>query len=238
MDGEYGSVGRIPLASRDGSREARQRPVIGRWALLRRSHRRAHNRPSVRPTSPGDPGRFLVYPLIYGTCSPARHPGLRSHQVRRARELRAGRSSGTPCFHRSLLNTVLFTGAAVVLQTGSDCSWRFSSPTESVDKPSSGFVFFRALRACPVAVGAVWKFLYAPFFGSSRRWGRPSVWTPRPLPRSRIPTPRSGDHGRLPLAVSPVSTWSYTWLVSKPFRASTRNRRFWKAPAEFSGSAT
>jgi hypothetical protein len=63
-------------------------------------------------------GGFLFYPLVYGI-------GLSVHDGQGADAARfvgiehfARAVLGDAVFHRSLLNTVLFTGAAVVLQTG------------------------------------------------------------------------------------------------------------------------
>jgi raffinose/stachyose/melibiose transport system permease protein len=72
---------------------------------------------------------------------------------------------GDAVFHRSLLNTVLFTGAAVVLQTGLGLFLAVLVADAKRGRAFFQFVFFAPFVLAPVAVGAVWKFLYAPYFG-------------------------------------------------------------------------
>ena len=68
-------------------------------------------------------------------------------------------------FHQSLAHTLLFTGTAVVLQTG--LGLLLALLLADVKRGRSFFigVFFLPFVIAPVAVGAVWKFLLAPFFG-------------------------------------------------------------------------
>ena len=75
---------------------------------------------------------------------------------------------GDAVFHRSLLNTVLFTGVAVVLQTGLGLVLAVLVADVRRGRAFFVFVFFAPFVLAPVAVGAVWKFLYAPFFGVAR----------------------------------------------------------------------
>ena len=108
---------------------------------------------------------FLVYPLVYGIVLSLHDTqgfdltnfvGL-DHYVRAI--------LGDAVFHRSLLNTVLFTGAAVVLQTGLGLFLAVLVADAKRGRTFFRVVFFVPFVLAPVAVGAVWKFLYAPFFG-------------------------------------------------------------------------
>ena len=108
---------------------------------------------------------FLLYPLGYGIV-------LSLHDTRGfdmtsfvGLDHYAHAILGDAVFHRSLLNTVLFTGAAIVLLPGLGLFLALL-----VAETKRGRVFFRAAFLAPfvlasVAVGDVWKFLYAPFFG-------------------------------------------------------------------------
>ena len=163
---EYGSAGPIPLASRDA-------PVVDRRVIASRP-RLAFLRPSHR-----DPAvdllfllpvlailvGFLFYPLVYGVVlslhdtkgfEPTNFVGL-DHYVRAI--------LGDAVFHRSLVNTFLFTGVAVVLLTGLGL---FLAVLVADMKRGAAFfqlVFLAPFFLAPVAVGAVWKILYAPYFG-------------------------------------------------------------------------
>jgi ABC-type sugar transport system permease subunit len=110
-------------------------------------------------------GGFLFYPLVYGI-------GLGLHDGQGADAARfvgiehfARAVLGDAVFHRSLLNTVLFTGAAVVLQTG--IGFLLAVLVSGVRRGRTILLvaFFTPFVLASVAVGAVWKFLYAPFFG-------------------------------------------------------------------------
>ena len=110
-------------------------------------------------------GGFLFYPLVYGISlsthesqglEPTKFVGL-DHYVRAI--------LGDAVFHRSVVNTIAFTGVAVVLQTGIGLLLAVL-----VADLRRGRTFFLVAFSAPfvlasVAVGAVWKFLYAPFFG-------------------------------------------------------------------------
>jgi len=110
-------------------------------------------------------GGFLFYPLVYGISlsthesqglEPTKFVGL-DHYVRAI--------LGDAVFHRSVVNTIVFTGVAVVLQTGIGLLLAVL-----VADLRRGRTFFLVAFSAPfvlasVAVGAVWKFLYAPFFG-------------------------------------------------------------------------
>ena len=110
-------------------------------------------------------GGFLFYPLVYGI-------GLSLHDGQGADAARfvgiehfARAVLGDAVFHRSLLNTVLFTGAAVVLQTGIGFLLAVLVSGVRQGRTLLLVAFFAPFILASVAVGAVWKFLYAPFFG-------------------------------------------------------------------------
>jgi raffinose/stachyose/melibiose transport system permease protein len=108
---------------------------------------------------------FLGYPLVYGIV-------LSLHDTRGfditnfvGLDNYAHAIFGDPVFHRSLVNTILFTGAAVVLQTG--IGLFLAVLVAEVRRGTTFFriVFFAPFVLASVAVGEVWKFLFAPFFG-------------------------------------------------------------------------
>ena len=108
---------------------------------------------------------FLFYPLAYGVV-------LSLHETQGfaltnfvGLDHYARAILGDAVFHRSLLNTVLFTAAAVVLQTGLGLLLAVLLADVRRGKTFFTFVFFAPFVLAPVAVGAVWKFLYAPYFG-------------------------------------------------------------------------
>jgi len=108
---------------------------------------------------------FLFYPLVYGIV-------LSLHDTR-GFELAsfvgldhyAHAILGDAVFHRSLLNTFLFTGVAVVLLTGVGLSLAVLVAEVKRGRTFFRIVFFAPFVLASVAVGEVWKFLYAPFFG-------------------------------------------------------------------------
>jgi ABC-type sugar transport system permease subunit len=108
---------------------------------------------------------FLLYPLGYGIVLSlhdtqgfdlANFVGLDHY----ARAL-----FGDAVFHRSLVNTLLFTAVAVVLQTGLGLCLAVLVADVKRGRTYLQFVFFAPFVLASVAVGTVWKFLYAPFFG-------------------------------------------------------------------------
>ena len=110
-------------------------------------------------------GGFLFYPLIYGVAlsthdsrgfEPTEFVGI-AHYVRAL--------VGDAVFHQSLVNTVVFAGAAVVLQTGIGLMLAVLVGDARRGRTFFLVVFFTPFVLASVAVGAVWKFLYAPFFG-------------------------------------------------------------------------
>ena len=108
---------------------------------------------------------FLVYPLVYGIV-------LSLHDTK-GFELAsfvgldhyAHAILGDAVFHRALLNTFLFTGAAVVLLTGVGLFLAVLVADVKRGRTFFRIVFFAPFVLAAVAVGEVWKFLYAPFFG-------------------------------------------------------------------------
>jgi raffinose/stachyose/melibiose transport system permease protein len=137
----------------------------GREPLLRRSHReRAIDLLFLAPVLVILAG-FLFYPLVYGVV-------LSLHDTRGfdltefvGLDHYAHAILGDAVFHRSLVNTFLFTGAAVVLLTGLGLFLAVLVADVKRGTTFFQFVFFAPFFLAPVAIGAVWKFLYAPYFG-------------------------------------------------------------------------
>jgi ABC-type sugar transport system permease subunit len=137
----------------------------GRRALLRRSRRESATDLLFLLPTLAILAVFLGYPLVYGVVLSlhdthgfdiATFVGLENY----ARAL-----FGDAVFHQSLLNTVVFTGAAVVLQTGLGLFLAVLLADARRGRSFFQFVFFVPFVLASVAVGAVWKFLYAPYFG-------------------------------------------------------------------------
>lgn len=110
-------------------------------------------------------GGFLFYPLLYGIV-------LSVHDTRGFElgafvglEHYARAILGDAVFHRSLLNTLVFTAVAVVLQTGVGLFLAALVADTTRGRTLARIVFFAPFVLAPVAVGAVWGYLYAPFFG-------------------------------------------------------------------------
>ncbi len=108
---------------------------------------------------------FLFYPLVYGiVLSVHDTKGFDltnfvgpDHYVRAI--------FGDAVFHRSLLNTFLFTGAAVVLLIVVGLFLAVLVAGVKRGRTFLQIVFFAPFVLASVAVGEVWRFLYAPFFG-------------------------------------------------------------------------
>ena len=136
-----------------------------RRAFLRRSQREsAIDFLFVLPTLAILAG-FLFYPLVYGLV-------LSVHDTKGfdltnfvGLDHYAHAIFGDAVFHQALLNTVLFTGAAVVLQTGLGLVLAVLVADVKRGRTLLRFAFFVPFVLASVAVGAVWKFLYAPYFG-------------------------------------------------------------------------
>jgi ABC-type sugar transport system permease subunit len=110
-------------------------------------------------------GGFLFYPLAYGIV-------LSLHETKGfdlagfvGLDHYAHALLGDAVFHQALLNTVLFTGAAVVLQTGLGLVLAVLVADVKRGRTILRLAFFVPFMLASVAVGAVWKFLYAPYFG-------------------------------------------------------------------------
>lgn len=108
---------------------------------------------------------FLFYPLLYGLdLSLNRTEGFEvtgpaglQHYARAV--------LGDTVFRQGLANTLVFTAAVVVLQTGLGLLLAVF-----VSETRRGLTLFRVVFVAPfvlapVAAGTVWKFMYAPFFG-------------------------------------------------------------------------
>jgi ABC-type sugar transport system permease subunit len=72
---------------------------------------------------------------------------------------------GDAVFQQSLVNTVLFTIVAVVLLVGIGFGLAVLVADQRRGRTLLRLVFFAPFVLAPVAVGAVWSYLYAPFFG-------------------------------------------------------------------------
>ena len=114
---------------------------------------------------------FLLYPLGYGIV-------LSLHDTRgfeltsfAGLDHYAHAILGDAVFHRSLLNTFLFTGAAVVLLPGVGLFLAVLVSGVNRGRAFLRIVFFAPFVLAAVAVGEVWKFLYAPFFGVAATMG-------------------------------------------------------------------
>jgi raffinose/stachyose/melibiose transport system permease protein len=110
-------------------------------------------------------GGFLLYPLLYGIV-------LSVHDTRGFElgafvglEHYARAVFGDAVFHRSLLNTLVFTAVAVGLQTGVGLFLAALVADTPRGRTLARIVFFAPFVVAPVGVGAVWAYLYAPFFG-------------------------------------------------------------------------
>jgi ABC-type sugar transport system permease subunit len=108
---------------------------------------------------------FLFYPLIYGIV-------LSVHDTKGfdlasfvGLDHYAHAIFGDAVFHQAVLNTILFTAAAVVLQTGLGLVLAVLVADVQRGRTLLRLMFFVPFVLASVAVGAVWKFLYAPYFG-------------------------------------------------------------------------
>jgi raffinose/stachyose/melibiose transport system permease protein len=108
---------------------------------------------------------FLFYPLVYGLdLSLSRTDGFEvTGTVGLEHYARA--LFGDAVFHQGLANTLVFTAAAVVLQTGAGLL--LAVLVSEVRRGRTLFVaaFLAPFVLAPVAAGMVWKFMDAPFFG-------------------------------------------------------------------------
>jgi raffinose/stachyose/melibiose transport system permease protein len=108
---------------------------------------------------------FLLYPLAWGIVLSvhdsqgfdlAGFVGL-DHYVRAL--------TGDAIFHESLLHTLLFAAVAVVAQTGVGLLLAVLLSDVRRGRGLLQLLFFVPFVVAPVAVGVIWRYLYAPFFG-------------------------------------------------------------------------
>jgi raffinose/stachyose/melibiose transport system permease protein len=108
---------------------------------------------------------FLFYPLVYGLDLSLNATegfevigsvGLEHY----ARAL-----FGDAVFRQGLVNTLVFTAAAVVLQTGLGLALAVLVAETRRGRTLFRIAFVMPFVLAPVAAGTVWKFMYAPFFG-------------------------------------------------------------------------
>ncbi len=110
-------------------------------------------------------GAFLLYPLVYGVVLSVHQTDGFAITSFVGLDHYAHALLGDAVFQRSLLNTFLFTATAVVLQTGLGLLLAVLVADVKRGRVVFTLVFFAPFVLAPVAVGAVWKFLYAPYFG-------------------------------------------------------------------------
>ena len=115
-------------------------------------------------------GAFLLYPLAYGLVLSLHRGadiggGLAGFVGFVGVEHYARALLGDAVFHQSLVNTIVFTGAAVVLQTGLGLFLAVLVANVGRGRTLLQLVFVLPFVLASVAAGAVWKFLYAPFYG-------------------------------------------------------------------------
>ncbi len=108
---------------------------------------------------------FLGYPFLYGLDLSLHQTegfavtgwvGL-EHYVRAL--------TGDAVFRQGLANTLVLTGAAVVLQIGIGLGLAVLVAESRRGRTLFRIAFVAPFVLAPVAAGAVWKFMYAPFFG-------------------------------------------------------------------------
>jgi raffinose/stachyose/melibiose transport system permease protein len=108
---------------------------------------------------------FLVYPFIYGLdLSLSRTEGFEVTGSVGLENL-ARALFGDAVFRQGLVNTLLFTAAAVVLQIGVGLGLAVLVSETRRGRTLFRIAFVAPFVLAPVAAGAVWKFMYAPFFG-------------------------------------------------------------------------
>jgi raffinose/stachyose/melibiose transport system permease protein len=108
---------------------------------------------------------FLFYPLVYGLdLSVNRTEGFEvigsvglEHYARAV--------FGDAVFRQGLTNSLVFTAAAVVLQTGVGLLLAVLVAETRHGRTLFRIAFVAPFVLAPVAAGTVWKFMYAPFFG-------------------------------------------------------------------------
>jgi raffinose/stachyose/melibiose transport system permease protein len=108
---------------------------------------------------------FLAYPLVYGLdLSVSRTDGFEVVEgVGLANYVRA--VVGDAIFRAGLVNTLVFTVAAVLLQTGIGLALAVLVSETRRGQTLFRVAFVAPFVLAPVAAGMVWRFMYAPFFG-------------------------------------------------------------------------
>ena len=110
-------------------------------------------------------GGLLVYPLVSGLLlslrrttgsTPGEFVGLDNYVEALFRD---------DIFHQAVGNTVAFTAVAIVLQTGVGLLLAILISELRRGRLPYRMVFFAPVVPSAVAVGSVWKWIYAPYFG-------------------------------------------------------------------------
>ena len=101
----------VRVGGRTPERQTNRDPIATRPKIAAQLAPRRRHRPAVPRPDAGDPGRFLLYPLVYGIV-------LSLHETKGFNltafvglDHYARAIFGDSGFHRSLSNTMLFTGA-------------------------------------------------------------------------------------------------------------------------------
>ncbi len=140
-------------------------PKASRWFSLRRSQREsAIDLLFLVPTLAILAG-FLFYPLVYGLVLSVHETKGFDLTVFVGLDHYARAIFGDAVFHQALLHTLVFTGVAVVLQTGLGLVLAVLVHDVRRGRTFWQFAFFAPFVLASVTVGAVWKFMYAPYFG-------------------------------------------------------------------------
>jgi raffinose/stachyose/melibiose transport system permease protein len=108
---------------------------------------------------------FLLYPLGYGIVLSLHRGGDFDLSAYVGLDHYARALFGDAVFHRSLVNTVAFTAVAVVLQTGLGLFLALLVADVRRGRALLQLAFVAPFLLASVAVGAVWKFLFAPYLG-------------------------------------------------------------------------
>jgi raffinose/stachyose/melibiose transport system permease protein len=110
-------------------------------------------------------GAFLFYPLFYGLDLSVNATEGFEVTGPVGLEHYARALLGDAVFRQGLVNTLVFTAATVVLQTGVGLLLAVLVAETRRGRTLFRIVFVAPFVLAPVAAGAVWKFMYAPFFG-------------------------------------------------------------------------
>jgi ABC-type sugar transport system permease subunit len=108
---------------------------------------------------------FLFYPLVYGLDLSVN--ATEGFEVTGSVGLEhyARALLGDTVFRQGLVNTLVFTAAAVVIQTGLGLALAVLVAETRRGRTLFRIAFVMPFVLAPVAAGTVWKFMYAPFFG-------------------------------------------------------------------------